>query len=114
MFPTSGPGLLAMMQAGWDPRQWVQGVPRQPQDDRSDQVPRGNQSAPNAMGQPMGAVGGPGPDPRGPSPPDQNYDPNVVKQRNNMLNMGMMGLQMLQPQRPGSAPPWLQIGNKRY
>jgi len=121
MFPQMMPGLMGMMGGyGADPRQ-QQGMFMQryfgvPQGDRSDQNPRGNQGD---GGNPMaagGPPGGPGPDPRAPSPPDQNYDPSVVKRRNNMLNMGMMGLQMLQPQPPGSAgaPPWLQIGNKRY
>jgi len=115
---TAMPGLL-QMQGGYgaDPRQ-QQRYPlfgQRPPGDRSDQNPRGNQGDP---GNPMaaeGPPGGPGPDPRAPSPPDQSYDPNTVKQRNNMLNMGAMGMQMLQPRPPGGAPPpWLQIGNKRY
>jgi len=125
---TAMPGLL-QMQGGYgaDPRQqqqpssWGAFVQRyfptgpRPPGDRSDQNPRGNQGDP---GNPMaaeGPPGGPGPDPRAPSPPDQSYDPNTVKTRNNMLNMGAMGMQMLQPRPPNqSFPPWLQIGSKRY
>jgi hypothetical protein len=129
MFPlmmggTAMPGLM-QMQGGYgaDPRQqqqpmnWGTFMQRYfgaPQGDRSDQGRRGNQGDP---GNPMaagGPQGGPGPDPRAPSPPDQNYDPNTVKQRNNMLNMGAIGMQMLQPRQMGAPAPWLQIGSKRY
>jgi hypothetical protein len=116
---TAMPGLL-QMQGGYgaDPRQqqqpsgWGAFVQRYfPTGPR----PPGNQGDP---GNPMvaeGPSGGPGPDPRAPSPPDQSYDPSTVKQRNNMLNMGAMGMQMLQPRPPNqSFPPWLQIGSKRY
>jgi len=102
MYPQMMPGLMGMMGGyGADPRQ-------------QQRYPLFGQRSGNPMAA-EGPPGGPGPDPRAPSPPDQSYDPNTVKQRNNMLNMGAMGMQMLQPRPPNQLfPPWLQIGSKRY